>query len=276
MSFAAYNWGLEQTAGTTHAKSILLALCNCANPDGDCWPSQSTLAKQYEMSRRTVIRVLQRLEARGMIKRQRNRELCGRFLRNSYRVLYNSDTLSAPCDNVSLPVPPPCATRDTQPCATRDAASIDRSIRKKTVKESDPSLVHERLQPSVRRQPAAKAQTWPADLQLTASMVEYAERHGVDAEREFAAWRDYCQAHQSRYCNWEAAWRMRIGNFERFGNPANRRQVPATSSDNLFANYKIPEQYTFAPGIRDGMKLLSELETKERAAKQAAGDSGWI
>jgi hypothetical protein len=52
---------------------------------------------------------------------------------------------------------------------------------------------------------------------LTEEMRAYAVERDVDADEEFAAWRDDCAAHGRRYRDWEAAWRTRIRNVPKFG-----------------------------------------------------------
>ena len=62
--------------------------------------------------------------------------------------------------------------------------------------------------------------SWPEDLRLTNEMKSFADQEQIDAEREFAAWRDDCVAHDRRYRDWQAAWRARIRNAPRFAGPA--------------------------------------------------------
>lgn len=85
-----------------------------------------------------------------------------------------------------------------------------------------------RMRPSVDRGSHFKlgrASGWPARLELSEAMGEFARRLGIDAEEEFAAWRDDCAAHARRYVDWEAAWRNRCRNAMRFG-----RRPPARAS----------------------------------------------
>ncbi|RKV62922.1 MAG: hypothetical protein D8H97_45005, partial [Neisseria sp.] len=52
-------------------KMLLLALCDHANDDGVCYPSQEKLAQKCSMGERTVINHIQWLERHGIVSRER-------------------------------------------------------------------------------------------------------------------------------------------------------------------------------------------------------------
>ena len=52
-------------------KMLLLALCDHANDEGVCYPSQERLAAKCSMARRTVVSHLQWLEERGIVRKER-------------------------------------------------------------------------------------------------------------------------------------------------------------------------------------------------------------
>jgi hypothetical protein len=63
------------------------------------------------------------------------------------------------------------------------------------------------------KQPATR---WPEGFALEEEMRKFAAGLGIDAHREFEAWRDDCAAHDRRYTDWRAAWRGRCRNALRF------------------------------------------------------------
>lgn len=71
MSWRASAWAKEQRLGSPAAKSILLCLADFADGEGRCWPSQTQLAADAEVSERTAREWLQRLEDWGLIDRTR-------------------------------------------------------------------------------------------------------------------------------------------------------------------------------------------------------------
>ena len=68
--FACPNAVFEQ-CHTAYELAILSYLYRCAGPDGSSFPSFSTIAKHTKISVRTVIRSLNNLTARGVVKRAR-------------------------------------------------------------------------------------------------------------------------------------------------------------------------------------------------------------
>lgn len=59
-------WDLDLS---TFEKLVLLALADCANDDGECWPSIATLKRKTGAGERTIQRSINALEAAGVLKR---------------------------------------------------------------------------------------------------------------------------------------------------------------------------------------------------------------
>lgn len=73
MSWQATTWALEQDVATPSEMVTLMAICNYADFDGKCWPSQELLARQTKQSVDSVQRRLKDLERRGLIYRPSQR-----------------------------------------------------------------------------------------------------------------------------------------------------------------------------------------------------------
>jgi len=71
MSLAALRWArrVPPSAGPAGA-SVLRLLADRANENGVCWPSVARIAKETNLSRRTVFRALADLEALDLIERR--------------------------------------------------------------------------------------------------------------------------------------------------------------------------------------------------------------
>lgn len=67
MSFQAMTWAMAQTPGNYTEKYILLIVANYANDNGQCWPSNATLARQTMCSETTVKTALRSLAAQELI-----------------------------------------------------------------------------------------------------------------------------------------------------------------------------------------------------------------
>ena len=71
MSHTATNWAIQQRGLKPTTKIVLWHLCDRFNPDYGCFPSQERLAHDCEISRATLNRHLDDLEACGLIRRIR-------------------------------------------------------------------------------------------------------------------------------------------------------------------------------------------------------------
>lgn len=69
MSYDATNWAIKQRGIRPAAKIVLWHLCDRFHPDHGCFPSQSTLAHDCEMSRASINRCIDELEKAGLVKR---------------------------------------------------------------------------------------------------------------------------------------------------------------------------------------------------------------
>lgn len=58
---------LDVKTGSSTAKLILLKMCDNANDKGECWPSQTLIAEQCELSKRAVITNIKKLEKLGLV-----------------------------------------------------------------------------------------------------------------------------------------------------------------------------------------------------------------
>ncbi len=77
MSVQAISWALSYPVESSTEKAVLLVLANYADGDGECFPGQESIAQQAACSDRTVRRVLEAFEAKGVIARQERRRRDG-------------------------------------------------------------------------------------------------------------------------------------------------------------------------------------------------------
>ena len=71
MSIASLSWAKKQVTGSPTLKAVLSAVADYADERGIAWPSQEQLAKDTEMSTRTILRALATLEENGFLARKR-------------------------------------------------------------------------------------------------------------------------------------------------------------------------------------------------------------
>lgn len=110
MSHQAVIWARGVKAGSATAKAVLLAVASYADADGACWPSQTRLAEDTELSRHSVMRALDHLEKTGLLTRQRQHRDDG--ARTNDILTINLSGLS------STGLPPPVAQSYSPPRST--------------------------------------------------------------------------------------------------------------------------------------------------------------
>jgi len=96
MSIQAVAWAISKRVGSPTGKALLICLANYANERGECWPSQRTIAHEAELSRRTAITWLNRLERDRFITRKRRQSKDG--FRTSDLVTLQLDKLPEPSE----------------------------------------------------------------------------------------------------------------------------------------------------------------------------------
>lgn len=101
MSIAALNWAWNQTAPTSTAKLVLVALADHANGEGECYPSMSRVADLAQCSTRQVSRCVDSLEAVGLVTRRRRRLTRGRLGSYLYQLPIAQEQLPDPDDQTT-------------------------------------------------------------------------------------------------------------------------------------------------------------------------------
>lgn len=107
------NWVIRSDKLKGSEKLLYIALLNRANSKGECWPSLATLSSDVGVSTRTVLRKLDDLENKGLIRKTRRANASVGNVSNIYRVLTfeepaPSDKVSPASDNEHMPLVTPC------------------------------------------------------------------------------------------------------------------------------------------------------------------------
>jgi len=102
MSGAALGWAKAQTAPSMIAKAVLICLADYADAEGVAWPAIPNLAKEVQVSDRTVQRALKALAKDGLLTIEQRTRKDGGWTSNGYRLsLAEAAAMAAPGDNVS-------------------------------------------------------------------------------------------------------------------------------------------------------------------------------
>ena len=98
MSHAATNWAIQQRGLNPVTKLVLWHLCDRHNPDFGCFPSQDQLAADVEISRASLNVHLEKLQAAGLIRRERRvDEATHRQKSTRYILGFEDDFHAGPC-----------------------------------------------------------------------------------------------------------------------------------------------------------------------------------
>jgi hypothetical protein len=99
---------MKTKVGNPLRKLVLLKLADNANDQGECWPSYQYIAEQCEISRRSVMDHVKKLEAAGLLRREYRKGVKG----NSSNVFHlnfdqqrglGGESAALPSESVALP-----------------------------------------------------------------------------------------------------------------------------------------------------------------------------
>ena len=97
MSFKLMAQALDIKTGSPTAKLVLLKLCDNANDNGICWPSQHLIAEQCEITRETVNRNIKKLVSDGLIGLE-HQSRKGAQIVNKYKITLGVTEDHSRCD----------------------------------------------------------------------------------------------------------------------------------------------------------------------------------
>lgn len=197
MSVQALSCAFAIRGITSSEKLVLLALANFANEKMECWPSQERIAADTELSERTVWAALNKLEALGMLTRERRKRPDGTRSTDKFTLHFSPIVRSEPVANPAKPTRKSCESQSQslqEPVATvATLTTFEPSIEEPSVKEGRAS----RLPPE-----------WVPD---PADFLMALDKLGADrAATELEKFRDYWRAvpgAKGRKLDWSATYR---------------------------------------------------------------------
>ena len=179
-------WELDLSQGE---KLVLLALCDHANDDGVCYPSQSFLARKCSMSDRSVINQIKRLESCGILTSER-RQKAGSRQSNSYTI--NLNNYKSQCEN--------SAHAESAPANFAYAESAPTKVKNTTE-------LGENFAPSFKEEPSINHQLEPSDIsdgvtptsQAGLPQKKTAQKKSQANPDNVVCWESYARAYRNRY-----------------------------------------------------------------------------
>jgi len=223
MSYKATNWAYDLPL-TGSAKPVLVALADMADEDNSCFPGQRKLAAMTGRSVKTIERALTYLEGMGLLSRVK------RYGSNGWRT---SDRYVLNLDVVTLDLPDKVTTSqndyqseslvvnlarlpDILSTTTRQGDGAEEPSVKPSVKPSGPKS---KKKPSTRL-----SDSW---LPGEACLI-FARENNIDLHHEVGQFRAHVAANDRKQVNWDAAFRMWLGNVIKWRKPGD---VPKPNTD---------------------------------------------
>lgn len=227
MSVQALSCAFAIRGISSSEKLVLLALANFANDKMECWPSQERIAADTELSERTVWAALNRLEALGMLSRERRNRADGTRSTDRFTLHFSLTIKSEPLAN------PAKTTRKS--CESQSQSLQEPVATVATLTTFEPSIEEPSEEPSLARASRLPDEWAPPPADFLFAL----ERLGADlAAEELAKFRDYWRGvpgAKGRKLDWPATYRNWIRKAHSDLRTRNDRQSPRTKSDHLAA-----------------------------------------
>ena len=189
---------------------VMLALADFADDRGRCWPSIATIAKRARMTARSAQRILRKLESEGAVKISTG---TGRAGCNEYVLTPDArvtpDAVS-PLTPVSHPpdarVTPPLTPVSPEPSLNHQEPSGTPFL----IPPDEPPLKKKRRKPEIDL-----PEGWvPSDKNIQDALEKGLSEKEIQDEAD--RFRDYHYSKQSRFRDWDAAWRTWCSNSLRY------------------------------------------------------------
>ena len=272
MSYHLAAWAMDVDV-PPREKLMLILIASHANDEGECFPSQTTLAYRSGLSRRTVLRSLAELEERGVITRRQRRRpdgsrssdtirlnvhgapvrppLAGGNLTDGARVTFppQGDSVSPGGDNLTRhgdSVSPHGDNDDATRCPVVTAEPVIEPIREPVRESSAANAAAQQPGPSASTARGTRLPDgWMPKPETIQQMRDECPSVNLEAEhrRFMDYWSDQPGA-KGRKVRWDSTWR----NWIRRANEDTRRGGRQTAGvRNLARGYQIAQRYTQTP-----------------------------
>jgi hypothetical protein len=262
------------------AGGVYVTMRRAADADGRLCESYGDLATRCRLSRRQTMRLVTQLVGGGFVDAERQRDERGGHAPNVFTFppdpsdkpdISPSDTSLAPSDK-------PLVTDPSDILAGASSANPDKKSLRSNDRNSGVADDEGDTPPNPPDEKPRRRQltAWPDDLTLTDERRATAAAAGVDPERQWQRFRDYCAANDKRYRDWDAAWRNWVSSpYQGNGRTAGTGRHPATYGNGArpFAEWSDDEllRWSPPPGHRGGVPSEVRMARIRRLQADEAG-----
>ncbi|MCO6514330.1 MAG: helix-turn-helix domain-containing protein [Snodgrassella sp.] len=253
-------WEMDLSQGE---KLVLLALCDHANDDGVCYPSQEYLAQKCSMSPRSLIDQINKLKKHGILTAERRQKGGGRLanlyvinLDNFSQGANSAPAKSAPaksaCENSAHAESAPTNVQITAELPANSALSF----------KEEPSKNHQ-LEPSIIGTGVANAPTVPS------GQVKKSKQANPD---NVACWESYARAYRNRYGVLPAANQKTRGQVATLVRYVGKEVAPALAEYFLSHNgsWFVQCRHEFGCLLKSYQQVLTDMHRGEQMTQTKA------
>lgn len=215
----------SKRCGGPYRKAVLAYMADRANDDGSgVYCSKGTIADETEIARSTVFKIISELVEEGVIF-EAGRRPC----RNGFTVNYSMDlTVIAGWDdvvkgNATSPTAGPVRSVTSPPTGPHQSASRTptsppagpKPSFEPSLNQEEPPLVPPKAKSTRRKPEVPIPEDWiPSEQNIAdAQARQFSDK---EIENEANRFRDHHLSRDTRFRDWDAAWRTWLGNARRF------------------------------------------------------------
>ena len=217
MSYKATNWAYD-LALSGSAKGVLVALADMADEENMCFPSQKRLATMTGRSQKTVERALAHLESAGVIDRVHRYGTNG--WRTSDRYQLNLDVVTLDLTDIMPNSHSDYKTKSLVVTLTGLTDNLSIPNRQGDGAEENHQLTI--TEPLEKKSRKAATTRLPDSWLPGESCVIFARSNGINIDYEVGQFRAHVAANDRRQVNWDAAFRLWLGNVVKWRKPGER------------------------------------------------------
>ena len=242
----------------TSQKMVLLALCDHANDDGACYPSQDHIARKCSMGGRSIVNHVNWLKERGILTAER-RQKGGNRLSNLYQI--DLDTYSK-SESANL-AHAESAHADVAPTNVQDTTGESANLAPSL--EEEPSNNHQ-LEPSIIADGVAPT---PQPVTPVPAKPEKPTKPEADPRSNpdnVACWNAYAHAYRDKYGIPPVSNRQVRGQIATIVRMVGKKTAPALAAYYVSHNdsYFVRERHPIGLLLKNYQRVLTDMQRGEQ------------
>lgn len=259
-------WDMDIPQGQ---KFVLLALCDHANDDGVCYPSQDKLAQKCSMSNRAIINHIKWLEEQNIITKER-RQTTQKRKSDLYQInldgFISEPANSAPANSAPAKnVPEPAEFSRSEP------AEFSGTYIKK-----EPSVYNHQLEPSESSDVVCTTPP-PEDVEIVETGKPAKPKKDNDAKiranpDNVATWNAYAKAYRARYGTLPESNQKTRGQVASFVKLVGREKAPLLAAYYVTHNNRwfVQTRHEFGGLLKAYQQVATDYAIGQQSTQQAA------